>query len=181
MNLSWLTDTVKPKRPGRSPMHIGSAKLVPKVLVALGLALTIGVYAAFGQMIFASFWLKIALASLASAVILPWFLKAPERWLFAILVVSLSFSARLRLFSSEVHLGGAEAAIAPLDFPLLALASLYFLNDLKNRMSRWLWGPVETRIVIFGMMSSFSLFVAPNISFGVYELLRLVKVLLLLV
>lgn len=173
-------ETSQSRHPGPSLKSVQLARPIPQALAALVLALTVAIYATIGQTVFASFWLEIALLSLVAAAILPWFLKAPERWLFSVLVVSLSFSARLRLFSSEVHQGGAEAAIAPLDFPLLALAYLYFLDGLKNGTIEWHWGPVETRIVIFGIMTSFSLLAAPNIAFGIYELLRLIRVLLLL-
>lgn len=181
MTTDRSAETSQSRHPGPSLKSVQPARSIPQALAALVLAITVAIYATLGQTVFAGFWLEVALLSLVSIAILPWFIKAPERWLFAVLVVSLSFSARLRLFSSEMHQGGAEAAIAPLDFPLLALACLYFLDGLKNGTIEWHWGPVETRIVIFGVMTSFSLLVAPSVAFGVYELLRLVKVLLLLV
>lgn len=152
-------------------------KILPLVLILGGIGT--GILATMGGLVLDQLWLAI-LALVGLAVIFPWFVKAPERWLFAVLVLSLPFSARLRFGASSLHPGGAEAAIAPLDFPLLALVALYVLKDLKAGKIVFYNGTVERRLLLFGAMGGLSLFNAVDPSFVVYEILRIVKIILLI-
>ncbi|MCA9994269.1 MAG: O-antigen ligase family protein [Anaerolineales bacterium] len=153
--------------PRSSVVFLGIGIILIASLITLGTAFVIP-----------DFWLQLLVLLIGGIVFLPFFLTAPEHWLFSLLVLSLSFAARLRLFGSQIHQGGAEGALAPLDFPLLALAGLYLLDNLKHKS--WKWGRVEFALALWGMLMLPSLFVAPNVSFSIYELIRLGKVLLLI-
>lgn len=61
------------------------------------------------------------------------FVKDAPKLLMIGLVFGLTFSARFRFGNSVFHSGGAEASLAPLDFPLLGLLFLWFLENFKKK------------------------------------------------
>lgn len=161
-----------------SPLPISPTTRTSVVFLGIGIVLIASLITVGGAIVLPDFWLQLVVLLIGGIVFLPFLLTAPEHWLFTLLVLSLSFAARLRLFSSQIHQGGAEGALAPLDFPLLALAALYLLDNLKHK--NWKWGRVEFALALWGILMLPSLLVAPNAAFSIYELIRLGKVFLLI-
>ena len=149
------------------------------VIVSLAIAAAAGLVAVFAQGNLGQFWVLLLALPMVVAV-LPLAVRRPEPWLFSILVLCLPFSARFRFGAAEFHLGGAEAAVAMIDFPLLALFVLYLLEDLKNRRLLFFNGTVERRLLLFALVSSFSIFNAVAPSFTILEIGRLLKMLALI-
>ena len=120
------------------------------------------------------------LALPAVVLVLPWAIRRPEHWLFSVLVLCLPFSARLRLGATALHPGGAEAALAAIDFPLLALFLLYLLEDFKHRRLLFFNGTVERCLLLFAFVGAFSILNAANAGFVVLEVTRALKMIVLL-
>src|SRR3972149_1758958 len=58
----------------------------------------------------------------------------PRNYIFMfMLVASLSLGVRFRFGGGEIHQGGAEAALAPIDFPLIGLLLLGLAQLITNR------------------------------------------------
>lgn len=148
-------------------------------VIAIAIIGAVTLFVTFSSQILPSFWLELAILTIVSIIILPFFLHQPEHWLFALLVISLSFAARFRLFTNTVHQGGAEGALAPLDFPLLLLAAFYLLKSIRRDKLKWRPSYVELGLILFTLFTIPSLFVAPDFSLGVFELLRIFKVIIL--
>lgn len=148
-------------------------------IVSLAVAAAAGLVAVFARSYLGQFWVLL-LAVPAAVVVLPLAVRRPERWLFSLLVLCLPFSARFRFGAAEFHLGGAEAAVAMIDFPLLALFLLYLLEDLKNRRLLFYNGAVERRLLLFALVGAFSMFTAVAPSFTMLEIARLLKMLALI-
>jgi O-antigen ligase len=104
-------------------------------------------------------------------------LKSTSRIYLIVLVMSLSFSARLRFGGVEFHQGGAEAAFAPLDFPLLGLVLLwlaaFFTHKQKKIMFR-ITG-VGMAFLLLVLVHVLSVLVAYDSSLALLELIRLLK------
>lgn len=147
-------------------------------LVVLG-STAMGVYAVLAPSLLGQFWV-IIVALLGFLIVLPWVTRSPTTWLFACLVLCLSFSARLRFGTSDLHPGGAEAAIGLIDFPLIALFILYLLEDLKAGKLVFYNGPVERRLLLFAFVGSLSVFGAASPSFVFYEIIRLFRTIVLI-
>jgi putative inorganic carbon (HCO3(-)) transporter len=151
--------------------------------VRIATILILGVLAGIAAMRFLPilrqyWWLALILAG--GLAILPFAVRQPARWLFIILVLSLPFSARLRFLSQRLHSGGAEAAIAPLDFALLALFGLYVLEDLRQGKLRFYNGPVEGGLLLFGFVGLLTSFNAVEPAFVLYEVLRVLRMIALI-
>lgn len=107
-------------------------------------------------------------------------LRQAPRLLLASLTVGLSFSARYRPGGAWFHQGGAELAIAPLDFPLLGLLILAsFEAGGVLRDARALLRPIRWALLAFGAVHLLSIAVAADRALAALELLRLFKMILL--
>jgi O-antigen ligase len=96
--------------------------------------------------------------------------------LFALLLVSLSFSARFRPLGGAFHPGGAELALGPIDFPLMGLALLWLLE--LSRIPHIAKVPVRQVVLPFALFLSshvLSIVPAPNRGLALLEILRLLK------
>lgn len=109
-------------------------------------------------------------------------LKRAERLHLILLVVSLGFSARYRPFGGAFHTGGAELAIAPLDFPLLGLLLLGLPDILKGfwRRLKADFKPLALALVVFFLAHAANILVAADRWLAALEFLRLVKMVLLM-
>lgn len=107
-------------------------------------------------------------------------LRDAPRILFSLLLVSLSFSARFRAPGYGFHPGGAELAIAPIDFPLFILGLLWLLQLLKRtRITKASVKPVWWSFILFLASHVLSVIPASNRGLALLELLRLLKMALL--
>lgn len=102
-------------------------------------------------------------------------LKDAATVLFFFLVLSLSFSARFRLFGYSFY-PGAELALAPMDFPLILLA----LMGLSQGLKRPVPVPSSMRRLFWPFLFLFSVHLAsvipaPNRNYALLEALRLLK------
>jgi O-antigen ligase len=148
----------------------------PVILIAVSLALATfaGIYAvAIGALDNRKLTLILLLLPAFGAVMT---LKGAPKILFILLVISLSFSARFRLLGNEFHQGGAELAIAPIDFPLFALVSLGLVRAVKRqRIAKphleTLFGP----FVFFLVVHLLTIVPAYDRSLALLEFLRLLK------
>ncbi|MGD8624766.1 MAG: O-antigen ligase family protein [Anaerolineae bacterium] len=150
-----------------------------RIALALAAAAAIGIAVALARPILGQYW-WLAFIFAGGLAILPIVVRQPARWLFVILALSLPFSARFRITSQALHAGGAEAAIAPLDFALLALFVLYVLEDLRRGKLRFYNGPVERRLLLFGFVGLLTAFNAADASFVLYEVLRILRMIALI-
>jgi putative inorganic carbon (HCO3(-)) transporter len=116
----------------------------------------------------------------AGLAFLPIVAARPTRWTFIVLVLALPFSARLRFSTLALHPGGAEAAIAPMDFPLLALLVLYLLEDIRNGRLIFYAGRVERRLLLFGAVGLLSTVNAVDSSLVLYEVIRVLRMIALI-
>lgn len=104
-----------------------------------------------------------------------------EDLLVMVLVLSLPLGARLRLMPDQIHLGGAEAAIAPLDFPLIALVLFWILGFLLRRERiTWRIPTLDLRFWLFVGISSLSLITSIAISLSLLEIARMLKMYILI-
>lgn len=108
------------------------------------------------------------------------FLKNSARIYLMVLVVSLSFGVRFRFSGLELHQGGAEAALAPIDFPLAGLLLIWLSQSDRN----WKIPERVTRIgaafLLFVLVHVVSVVAAFDSGLALIELLRLVKMGLLI-
>ena len=110
-------------------------------------------------------------------------LKESPKLMLALLAVSLSFSARYRLFGIGFHQGGAELAIAPLDFPLLGLILLAVPKALSPgfwRTTRAAFRPLFWPLALFLSLHLLSIPLAADRGLALLELLRMLKMVLLM-
>jgi O-antigen ligase len=154
--------------------------LRPVILIAVSIALATfaGIYAvAIGAL--DNRKLTLVLLVLPAFLVVMTLKDAPKI-LFTLLVISLSFSARFRLLGNEFHQGGAELAIAPIDFPLFALASLGLIQAVKRR--RVPKPHLETLVgpfVFFLVVHLLTIVPALDRTLALLEFLRLLKMALL--
>jgi putative inorganic carbon (hco3(-)) transporter len=116
----------------------------------------------------------------AGLALLPVVAVRPTRWGFIVLVLALPFSARLRFGTLALHPGGAEAALAPIDFPLLALLVLYLLEDIRKGKLIFYAGRVERRLLLFGAVGLLSMVNAVDPSLVLYEVIRVLRMIALI-
>ncbi|MFN2166407.1 MAG: O-antigen ligase family protein, partial [Anaerolineae bacterium] len=116
----------------------------------------------------------------AGLAFLPVVAARPTRWAFIVLVLALPFSARLRFGTLALHPGGAEAALAPIDFPLLALLILYLLEDIRNGRLIFYAGRVERRLLLFGAVGLLSIVNAVDPGLVLYEVIRVLRMIALI-
>jgi O-antigen ligase len=99
-----------------------------------------------------------------------------KRVLMALLVLSLSFSARFRLTPGGEFQAGAEASIAPMDVPLLILAALAFaelcLSPRKLRLRLRRFGITFALLLLVYLLS---LVRSPNRSLALLQVVRLLR------
>jgi O-antigen ligase len=150
-----------------------------RMATILILGVLVGMAATRTLPMLSEFW-WLALFFVGGLAILPAVVRQPTRWLFIILVLALPFSARFRFLSQELHSGGAEAAIAPIDFALLALFGLYILEDLQQGKLRFYNGPVERGLLFFGFVGLLTSFNAAEPGFVLYEVLRVLRMIALI-
>ena len=112
------------------------------------------------------------------------FLVLPNRSrvLMALLVISLSFSARFRLTQGAEFHAGAEASIAPSDIPLLGLALLAFADVcLKRRTLSLRIDRLGLAFILLLLVCMLSLIYAPDRMLVVLQVIRLLRMGLLVV
>ena len=127
-------------------------------------------------------WLQLVLmmGPLICLIFLAFFDKA-EGILVAVLVLSLPLGARLRLSPDYIHLGGAEAAIAPLDLALIALGAHWIRRFILGpERITWRIPIFDLRFWIFVGVSSFSLITSREISLSLLEIIRMLKMYILI-
>ena len=110
--------------------------------------------------------------------------KASPQVMLALLTTGLSFSARYRPFGIGYHQGGAELAIAPLDFPLLGLILLAAPRMRSANFRReilTLLRPLARPLALFLVLHLLSIVVATDRGLALLELLRIVKMVVLIV
>lgn len=110
-------------------------------------------------------------------------LREAPRILLILLVSSLSFGARFRFPGTVYHNGGAELAIAPLDFPLAGLFLLALpgiVTAFWQRAKSYL-DPLLLPFTVFALAHLASIFAAASPFLASLEFLRLFKMVLLLV
>jgi len=151
---------------------------VARIAAAFVATLVLGGTVALARPILGQYWWLVFLFAIGLAI-LPIVVRQPTHWLFIILALALPFSARFRLTAQGVHDGGAEAAIAPLDFALLALFFLYVMEDLRQGKLKFYNGPVERRLLLFGFVGLLTISNAADASFVLYEVLRVLRMLAL--
>lgn len=146
----------------------------------VALALSIGIYAVIIGTL--DNW-KLALVLLVFPAFLGVVvLRDAPKILFSFLLVSLSFSARFRLPGNDFHPGGAELAIAPIDFPLFIFALIWLLQLLKEiRVTRPPVKSLSWPFMLFLASHLLSVIPASNRGLALLELLRLLKMILLAV
>jgi putative inorganic carbon (HCO3(-)) transporter len=125
-----------------------------------------------------SWWMALLFG--AGLALLPIVAVRPTRWAFIVLVLALPFSARLRFGSLALHPGGAEAALAPIDFPLLVLLVLYLLEDIRNGQLIFYAGRVERRLLLFGALGLLSIVNAVDPGLVLYEVIRVLRMVALI-
>jgi O-antigen ligase len=105
-----------------------------------------------------------------------------SRVLMALLVFSLSFSARFRLAPGAEFQAGAEASIAPTDIPLFALAMLAFAEGcLRPRRIRFYVGRFGLAFVALLLVYLVSLGYAHDRGLVLLQIIRLLRMGLLVV
>lgn len=151
----------------------------PAALVVLVLGLLAGAYAVILQ---TQVDAKTALLLLAAPFALGLAVLPHRRTiLFALLITSLSFSSRFRPAGAPFRPGGAELALAPLDLVLISLALPVFINLARGpwQLGRQL-GPLRYAFLFFFAAHIPSLLVAPDRGYAILEIVRLMKMALLL-
>ena len=142
------------------------------VVILLGLA--IGFYATFSQSVGDS---RVALVLLAVPVSIGLLMsKDSPRILFTFLILGLAFSARFRFGGAAFHPGGAEASLAPLDFPLFGLVFLLLAQlAITGQRLSFRFTLVEKALILFILIQALSLVIASDQKLAMLELLRLIK------
>lgn len=163
----------------RRARSLDRAKIIELVLILL-FGIVIGVYPAI---VMATGDLKISLVLLAIPVVAGLLgVKDSPRFLLILLVLSLSLSVRFRpLTGGEFHPGGAEASIAPLDFPLVGLLLLWIAQaSIEARKPRLRLTWVDVCFLLFLGAHVLSLLAASDRGSGLLEVARLMKMGLLM-
>ena len=102
--------------------------------------------------------------------------KFAPRLFLGLLVLSLSLSARFRLGTIAFHTGGAEAALAPIDFVLLGVLFWWGIENFgKVPMLTVRLTKLEKAFILLAIAQLPSLLIAPNVALAFLELLRLLK------
>jgi len=102
-------------------------------------------------------------------------IKDKIKFLLGVLIISITFSARLRFFSEGVHQGGAELAVVPFDFPLIAIFFFWFVEAALGKGKKIKLEKVDIAILLFFVACILSMINSSYYSFSLYELLRIVK------
>lgn len=109
------------------------------------------------------------------------FTQYARRILLILLVTSLVFAARFRLTGLDFHTGGAEAAIAPVDFAIAGLLFWMVMQAVREGKGPDLpITPVTLALPLLIIVHLPSLIVAANTWLALLEILRLIKMALLL-
>lgn len=149
-------------------------RLITYVGILLLFAFGVGVYAVMirtvtdNRLFLVLFVVPVILSAL--------FTKLAPRLFLGLLVISLSLSARFRLGDGAFHTGGAEAALAPIDFALFGLLFYWLAQHfrLPPRLTVGLTA-IEKAYLIFALAHLPALLYAPDAGLAFLEILRLIK------
>ena len=124
---------------------------------------------------------KISLVLIAVPMVVSLFIvKDSPRLLLTLLILALGFSARFRFGGAPFHPGGAEAALAPLDFPLFGLVFLYIAEIYtKGRKLILRLTAIDKAFLLFIAVHIPSLIVASDQNLALLEIARLIKIALI--
>lgn len=104
------------------------------------------------------------------------FTRYAPRILLGMLVLSLTLSARFRLTGIDFHTGGAEAAVAPIDFAILGLLFWMALKSFRDRTVFALpLTPLTLTFPLLIMAHLPSVWIAEEARLAFLEILRLLK------
>jgi len=102
-------------------------------------------------------------------------LKNSARVYLIVLVISLTFGARFRFGGIEFHQGGAEASLAPIDFPLVGLLLIGLSQFAARPKAALRLTPIGMAFLLFVAVHVVSVFAAYDSSLALLELFRLLK------
>ena len=147
---------------------------IAKLVMVIFLFLLVGLYAIAINNLADN---RVAIVAFITPIILLCMLtKFAPRLFLALLILSLPLSARFRFGTIAFHTGGAELAVAPIDFVLIGMLfwwgieSYGKLPKLQLRLTI-----VEKAFIILVLAHLPSLLIAPSVELALLEILRLLK------